>query len=89
MIAALTIATKLKIAATAAGVLVLVGSCVARDMKIETRGAEKAVAKITRQANEHGTQAAKRAEKKHDAARQPGSFERLRRDPKTCADCDR
>lgn len=52
-------------------------------------GAEKAVAKITRQANEQGTQSAKRAEKKHDDARQPGSFERLRRDPKTCPDCDR
>lgn len=56
---------------------------------VEERGATKAVAKITRQANEQGNQSAKRAAKAIDAARKPGAFDRLRADPRTCTDCDR
>jgi hypothetical protein len=70
-------------------VAVVVGSCALRDQGLRNEGASNERTKITRQANEQGTQNAKRAEKKHADAHKPGSLDRLRRDPKTCADCDR
>ena len=87
MIPALFLTPLFKIGATAVVVLVLVGSCALRDHKLRNEGAQKAVAKITRQANEQGNKAAKKAAEKIDAARKPGSFDRLRSDPKTCPDC--
>lgn len=74
----------------------IVAACLAGLVALKTYGwtqqrvgAEKAVAKITRQANEQGDKAAKKAAEKFDAARKPGSFDRLRSDPRTCPDCGR
>lgn len=54
---------------TAGGIVaVLVSSCALRDMKIETRGAEKAVAKIEK-ANKNAVEKGKRAA---DRSRDPG-----------------
>jgi hypothetical protein len=57
MIPALFLTPLFKVGATAAVALILVGSCALRDLKIETRGAEKAVAKIEK-ANKHAVQKA-------------------------------
>jgi hypothetical protein len=89
MIPALFLTPLFKVGATAAVAIILVGSCALRDSSLRKEGATTERADITRQSNEQGTKAAKRAAKVIRDAHAPGSFDRLRKDPRTCPDCDR
>lgn len=44
--------------------------------------------RIAAAAQKAGTRYADTADKAHTAARKPGALERLRRDPRTCPDCN-
>lgn len=44
---------------------------------------------IVQRAEKEGAARAEKSSKIHDAAQRPGAFERLRRDAKTCPNCDR
>jgi hypothetical protein len=79
----------LKMIGTASVIAVAVGSCMLRDASIRNEGATTKAAEIKELANAEGDKKAKRAAKAIDAARQPGSFDRLRADSRTCPDCNR
>lgn len=53
------------------------------DQKVET----KTVDKIVRASEKKGAANAAKSKKAHDAARQPGAADRLRKDAITCPDC--
>lgn len=83
------LATKIKIAVISVATIALVSACMLRDQSLRNEGAQTKAAEITRQSNEQGEKRAKRAAKVIRDAHAPGSFERLRRDPLTCPDCQR
>ena len=72
-----------KLAGGGVAVAVLVGSCVARDMRIEQRGGTKVVTA----SKTAGKQANATNDKVRTDARKPGAAERLLADPSTCRDC--
>lgn len=70
-----------KVIGVSVGLSVLVGSCVMRDHKQQTRGA----AKVVEASQKQGAKANAASEKVRRAAAAPGAAERLRRE--SCRDC--